>query len=1117
MRSLKLIAFLLLTFLWMQKVTAQAYGSYAATDCIGIKQYDNKAAVLMGTGKVWKTYFPALTSAAGSFTVYVTITTDAWGQVAAMQELQCNGTPPDLNVGTNFTAIGGSCANLSNALPVKVCAGYIFSCGESTYSGPFVADGIRGQAGTTNFTITGAGFSDGLINTVLTAGQTSITIPVIYDGRGPAGVYSIDVNSPDVMSACSASVTVIDVSATYTFNCAIATTTGTFIANGTAAQTGTLTLLITSATAATCKNATGTLTITQPTDVGMTYSIDGTTYTNTTGIFNNVASGTYSVTAKAANSCISPSALATINVVIPAPTVTIVQPTCTIASGSSTVTNPLGAGFSYSIDLVDDSNTSGVFDNLSPATYYVTAKNSSNCVSAATSVVIMPPVPTPVIATNQPNCTTPTGTLTITTPTTGVTYSFDNGTTFQASNVLSNVTAGTYQIVIKNNADGCVTIPKDVVMHAQPTVGCSCNNITGILDFTASNQNTSASYTQKYILTDNNGVMLKTSNTPSFKALQSNQYAIYALNYKTSEGITGLTMGQNITQVSGICLDVSAPIFYAVCLPTVACNNTTGTITATVSGQNTNPDYTQQYALTDNTGVIIQSSATPSFTGLASNQYAIYALNYRTTEGVNGLTVGQNIADVNGGCLDVSVPLFYTVCLPVYSCNNNSGTITANISGQNTNAGFTQSYALTNESGLILQLSTTPTFTGLINGKYQMFALNYETSGGVTGLSIGMSISSVIGACFNKSNPLLYQVCIAPEICNNRIDDDGDGLIDCEDVTDCPSCGCDNTTGDIIFTNTGQSTTGYTQEYVLTDSIGKILTTNTAATFTGLSSGRYRVYAINYRTTDGIMGITIGGNISGVTGLCFDKSLPLLFKVCLYVTMNLKVMLEGPYQTATSDMQTILNQRGLLPGQTPIGQFAVATPAGQPYNTAPWNYSGTEGAIMTTYPATVVDWVLVTLRVDETTVTPVFRVTGLLHNDGHISFLSPYFDIANGNYHVVIEHRNHVGVMSPNKVPIINGVLTHDFTVNDSYVLINPPSFGQKRKGSNWVMYAGDGKKDTQTTNYDINFQDSQYWKLQSGIFDQYKLGDFDMDADVNFSDNYLWKFNSGKYSAVPH
>ena len=66
-------------------------------------------------------------------------------------------------------------------------------------------------------------------------------------------------------------------------------------------------------------------------------------------------------------------------------------------------------------------------------------------------------------------------------------------------------------------------------------------------------------------------------------------------------------------------------------------------------------------------------------------------------------------------------------------------------------------------------------------------------------------------------------------------------------------------------------------------------------------------------------------------------------------------------------------------------------------------------------------------------------------------------------------------------------------------------------------MLSGDGKKDTPTTNYDVNFNDAYLWKLQSGIFDQYLYGDFNMDADINFSDSFLWKLNSGKYSGVPH
>ena len=124
---------------------------------------------------------------------------------------------------------------------------------------------------------------------------------------------------------------------------------------------------------------------------------------------------------------------------------------------------------------------------------------------------------------------------------------------------------------------------------------------------------------------------------------------------------------------------------------------------------------------------------------------------------------------------------------------------------------------------------------------------------------------------------------------------------------------------------------------------------------------------------------------------------------------------------------------------------------------------------------------------------------------------------SNAQYFVVIEHRNHMGAMSPQAVTVANNKLIFDFTVANSYVLINPPSSGQKLIGSKWMMYAGDGKKDSAVANYDINFTDSQIWKLENGIFDQYLYGDFNMDADVNFKDQIIWKNNNGKYSGVPH
>ena len=207
-------------------------------------------------------------------------------------------------------------------------------------------------------------------------------------------------------------------------------------------------------------------------------------------------------------------------------------------------------------------------------------------------------------------------------------------------------------------------------------------------------------------------------------------------------------------------------------------------------------------------------------------------------------------------------------------------------------------------------------------------------------------------------------------------------------------------------------------------------------------------------------------------------------------------------------------QRGLLPGQTPVGPFAVATPPGQPYKTAPWNYAGTEATA--TYPADVVDWVLVSLRVDSLTATSVFRAAALLRADGQITFVEPCLSIPAGSYYVVVEHRNHVGVMSPRKVPVRDNRLFFDFTLENGYLVQDPPSFGQALTGGRWVMYAGDGKKDTFTDNFDVNFSDSQLWRIECGLFDQYRWSDYNLDADINFRDIMLWKQNNGRYSRVP-
>src|SRR4030095_3469794 len=90
----------------------------------------------------------------------------------------------------------------------------------------------------------------------------------------------------------------------------------------------------------TCADPNGTITVLTPAPAaGISYSIDGNDYTNTTGVFTGVGAGTYSVTYNN-GTCNSAATPVTIN---PAPTApaaptasATAQPTCSVATGTIT-------------------------------------------------------------------------------------------------------------------------------------------------------------------------------------------------------------------------------------------------------------------------------------------------------------------------------------------------------------------------------------------------------------------------------------------------------------------------------------------------------------------------------------------------------------------------------------------------------------------------------------------------------------------------------------------------------------------------------------------------------------------------------------------------------------
>ncbi|HMQ64619.1 MAG TPA: hypothetical protein PKE06_28300, partial [Flavilitoribacter sp.] len=256
-----------------------------------------------------------------------------------------------------------------------------------------------------------------------------------------------------------------------------------------------------------------------------------------------------------------------------------------------------------------------------------------------------------------------------------------------------------------------------------------------------------------------------------------------------------------------------------------------------------------------------------------------------------------------------------------------------------------------------------------------------------------------------------------------------------------------------------------------------------------------------------------------------------------FVYLEGAAILDNGSESYSLPMRKNLNDLRLLPGQAfdDVLFGTVYSPPGQPYNAAPWNYNGTEGDAFDSggdpnfgdadYPSTVVDWVLVSLRdTPDGAGGPLCQAAALLHNDGHLEFVEGFncceLDL-NASYYLVIEHRNHMIVMSDQPVSIVNKTITYDFRNHQSYI-DDPFGFGifigQKRiLGTLYAMFAGNGNQTmTGSSDTDINFDDRSFWEIVNGTIARYRNGDYNLNGDSNFNDRRVWELNNGKFTSVP-
>ena len=130
----------------------------------------------------------------------------------------------------------------------------------------------------------------------------------------------------------------------------------------------------------TCAVPTGTIVVTAPTGAGLNYSIDGVTYTNTTGTFTGVAPGTYNVTVQRCSwlylccntthrQCCTGSTCCTNSYAD-------VQPTCAVTNRNNCHHCTNWRGLKYSIDGTTY-QASPTFNAVAPGTYNVTVRDAA--------------------------------------------------------------------------------------------------------------------------------------------------------------------------------------------------------------------------------------------------------------------------------------------------------------------------------------------------------------------------------------------------------------------------------------------------------------------------------------------------------------------------------------------------------------------------------------------------------------------------------------------------------------------------------------------------------------------------------------------------------------------
>ena len=204
--------------------------------------------------------------------------------------------------------------------------------------------------------------------------------------------------------------------------------------------------------------------------------------------------------------------------------------------------------------------------------------------------------------------------------------------------------------------------------------------------------------------------------------------------------------------------------------------------------------------------------------------------------------------------------------------------------------------------------------------------------------------------------------------------------------------------------------------------------------------------------------------------------------------LKLKTFLQGPYDTDTDLMKDDLRVNGLIQTTSPYPDNAIA-------DTAVFNLGGISGVGLAEND--IVDWIWVELR-DENDYTIIIESkSALLQRDGDIvntdGTSNLIFNTFEGNYYVLVNHRNHLGILSAAPI-VFSGTTTVDFSSNQNVIFGGVNALADM--GENvYAMFSGDFDSNGQVQNSDAS--DVILLLGSSG----YSPADMDMNGQVQNTD----------------